>query len=233
LSIYDAGHRLQGDVSSEHSAQERKSFMSTYLTTAQAASILDLDTKSVRDLCRQGLLPGAIRNAPNSTWKIPVAAVLDWKERMAGSGSLSNSPDEAGVRPGTSISGDQIHISDSHDSIMAVGRGARTTVTQVTELPELRREFKRIREHIQTRPDEPDLDKEELANTVEQIEAEVSKQEQANPNKVERWLKFLAMMAPDVLEVVLAALTGPIPGITAAIRKVAERVKAGASKGSV
>jgi hypothetical protein len=206
--------------------------MSTYLSTAQAAAILGLDANSVRDLCRQGLLPGAIQNAPNSSWKIPVAAVMAWKERMAGSGSLASSSGEAGVRPGTSISGDQIHISDTHDSIMAVGRGARTTVTQVTELPELKREFEHIREHIQARPDEPDLDKKELATTVEQIEAEVSKQEQANPNKVERWLKFLAMMAPDVLEVVLAALTGPIPGITAAIRKVAERVKAGASTGS-
>ena len=48
------------------------------------------------------------------------------------------------------------------------------------------------------------------------------------PNKVERWLKFLADMAPDILEVTAATLANPIAGVATAIRKIAEKAQAGA-----
>jgi hypothetical protein len=197
--------------------------MPTYLTTTQAAALMGLDPRSVRDLCMQGLLPGAVQAGEEKAWKIPLKAVTGWIER--------NSPSSAGQGASTSISGDHITVGESRDSIQAIGRKAQVNVTQAVQNPELARAFVRIQEHIAARPDDPDLDKQELSTTVGKIEEELGKGEQANPSKIQRWLKFLAMMAPDILEVVLAALTGPIPGITAAVRVIAEKVKSESAPG--
>jgi hypothetical protein len=202
---------------------ERKNAMTTYLTTTQAAALMGLDPRSVRDLCKQGLLPGAVQAGGEKAWKIPLKAVTDWIER--------NSSSSAGQGASTSISGDHITVGESRDSIQAIGRKAQVNVTQVVQNPDLARAFERIQEAIAARPDDPDLDKQELSTTVVKIEEELGKGEEANPSKIQRWLKFLAMMAPDILEVVLAALTGPIPGITAAVRVIAEKVKSESAPG--
>jgi hypothetical protein len=49
--------------------------------------------------------------------------------------------------------------------------------------------------------------------------------EKAEPTKVERWLRNLAAMAPDILDVTVAAITDPTAGIYMAIRKIAQKVK--------
>jgi hypothetical protein len=197
--------------------------MPTYLTDAQAAVLLGLEARSVRDLCKGGMLKGAVQDEPGGPWKIPLSAVMELMK-----GNLGSEPPSSTT---TTVSGDQISVGEARDSIQAIGRKAQVTVTHIEHNTVLAREFERIQEQIAARPEDPDLDKEELSATVGQIEEEVNKGEEANPSKVERWLKFLAMMAPDILEVVLAALTGPIPGITAAVRVIAERVKAEQAKG--
>lgn len=93
---------------------------------------------------------------------------------------------------------------------------------------ELARLFKDIYRQIEERAPDPDVDKEELAETVQKIESEAAKGEEANPSKVERWLKFLGGMAPDILEVAAAALANPVAGVATAIRKIAEKAQAGA-----
>ena len=90
---------------------------------------------------------------------------------------------------------------------------------------ELARLFAGVYQQIKERPEDPDIDKEELAETVKKIEKEAAKGEEANPNKVERWLKFLGGMALDILEVTAACLANPVAGVTTAIRKIAEKVK--------
>jgi hypothetical protein len=206
----------QACYSAGFNARERMTEMPTYLTTPQAAAMTGLDQDTLREMCRQGLLPGAIRGS-NAAWKIPLESINSWLEAQAV---------PAGAAGSNSSSGDHIHISETHHSNIAAGRNASVIVNRTEQNIELARQFERIQESIAARPEDPDLDKKELSATVAQIEQEVGKGETANPNKVERWLKFLAMMAPDVLEVVLAALTGPIPGITAAIRKIAEKARA-------
>ena len=55
---------------------------------------------------------------------------------------------------------------------------------------------------------------------------EAAKDEEANPNKVERWLHNLAAMAPDIVEVVVGCLTHPAAGVGTVIRKIAEKARA-------
>jgi hypothetical protein len=85
--------------------------------------------------------------------------------------------------------------------------------------------FEDIYRLISTRPEDPKVDKEELTEIVRKIQGEVARGEEANPHKVERWLKTLAGMADDIFEVTVACLTSPAAGIATVIRKVAQKAK--------
>ena len=82
-----------------------------------------------------------------------------------------------------------------------------------------------IYQQTDTRPEDPDVDKAEIATKVKQIEKEVAKGEEANPKKVERWLGNLAGMAKDIFDVTAACLTSPVAGIAEVIKKVAAKAK--------
>ena len=69
------------------------------------------------------------------------------------------------------------------------------------------------------------VEKAEITETVQKIEAEAKRGDKANPGKLARWLRFLGDMAPDILDVTLACLTKPAGGITEAVRKVANQVR--------
>jgi hypothetical protein len=90
---------------------------------------------------------------------------------------------------------------------------------------ELARLFAGVYRQIEARPEDPDVDKAELAETVQKIEQEAAKGDEANPTKTERWLRFLGQMAPDILDVTVACLTSPIAGVATVIRKIAEKAK--------
>ena len=94
---------------------------------------------------------------------------------------------------------------------------------------ELARLFAGVYEQIETRPPDPDVDKEELVETVQKVEEEAAQGEEANPKKVERWLRTLGEMAPDILDVTIACLTHPLAGVGTVIRKVAEKARAEAT----
>jgi hypothetical protein len=85
--------------------------------------------------------------------------------------------------------------------------------------------FKKIRELIEKRPEDPNVDKDELKDTVDKIESEVKKGEEANPAKVERWLKFLASMADDIFQVTAATLVNPGAGVAKAIQLIVKKAK--------
>jgi hypothetical protein len=69
------------------------------------------------------------------------------------------------------------------------------------------------------------VEKEEIADKVKRIENEVATGEKAEPAKIERWLRNLAAMAPDILDVTVAAVINPIAGISMTIQKIAQKVK--------
>jgi hypothetical protein len=125
---------------------------------------------------------------------------------------------------GDEVRGDKTSFGNVSNSTVAAGRGSQATSSQGVDAAELAALFDAIYKRIEARPDNPDVDKEELQGTVQWIQAEAGKGEEANPGKVRRWLKALADAAPDILEVTVSSLMNPVAGVAAAIRSVAERV---------
>ena len=68
-------------------------------------------------------------------------------------------------------------------------------------------------------------EKQELKDTVKKIEEEVKKGEEAKPEKVERWLKFVAGMSNDILQVTAATLTNPVAGVAKAVQLIAQKAQ--------
>jgi hypothetical protein len=82
-----------------------------------------------------------------------------------------------------------------------------------------------VREQIDARPKDPNVDKSELVETVDRIENEVTKGNKANPSKVERWLRTLAAMADDIFQVVVATLSHPLAGVSKAVQLIAQKAR--------
>ena len=115
---------------------------------------------------------------------------------------------------GVNIKGTKVNISGD-----VVGRDKITTHYGSSD------EFKKIRELIDKRPEDTNVDKDELKDTVDKIENEVKKGKEANPAKVERWLKFLANMAEDIFQVTVATLANPTVGVAKAIQLIVKKAK--------
>src|SRR6266487_3652171 len=112
----------------------------------------------------------------------------------------------------TRIKGDVV----GRDKITSSGISAK-------DLAELAKQFAQIQKQIDQRPDDPQVDKPEIKNLVENIENEVKKGDEANPGKVERWLRFLAEMSDDIFQVTAATLANPIAGVTKTIQLIAQK----------
>jgi hypothetical protein len=112
-----------------------------------------------------------------------------------------------------------------------VGRDKITsTVTNTTgvdglQLVALLKQFAAIKRQIETRPEDPNVDKDELKAEVKKIEEEVKKGETANVAKLERWLMTLGSMADDIFQVTVASLTSPLLGIAKSVQLVAQKAK--------
>jgi len=134
--------------------------------------------------------------------------------------------DDKGQSGGVNISGGSVNVGGD-----IVGRDKITTTTTTTygisgdQLAALLKEFGNINKTIDTLPANPDVDKEEIKKTVKDIQEEVKKGDQANPTKVERWLKFLGGMSNDILQVTAATLTNPVLGVTKAVQLIAQKAQ--------
>jgi hypothetical protein len=127
---------------------------------------------------------------------------------------------------GDEVRGDKITMGDVTDSTLAVGRGARVHVQEAMSATDLATAFRAVTRQIEDRPADPEVDQDELQDTAQRVKDEVLKGDAASETKVERWLKTLIDVAPDVAEVALAALTNPLVGVAVAIRTLAQRLKA-------
>jgi hypothetical protein len=92
-----------------------------------------------------------------------------------------------------------------------------------TQQTDLRQE---IYTAIEQNPQLPDYAKDDLTAKVKDLEGEDAQGDQANAGKIEYILKA---MAPDILEVALATIANPVAGFGVIAKKVAEKIKAGAS----
>lgn len=82
--------------------------------------------------------------------------------------------------------------------------------------------FIEVYAQIESRPDDPQVDKDEIRDTVKRIEKEAAKGEKAEPTKIKRWFASLAQIAPDIVVIVAAILTNPTLGVSTAVQKVAQ-----------
>ena len=154
-------------------------------------------------------------------------------------GSASNSPITTGSNntviqsgrdtiqaSGDYVGGDKINVGDVSGTGIAIGSNAQAHVQQGGGDQEaFARAFAQIYAAIKARPGDPDVDKDEVTDTVKSIQQEAQKGEQANENKLTRWLHNLASMAEDIFEVTVAALTGPQTAFATVARKVAAKAK--------
>ncbi len=117
-----------------------------------------------------------------------------------------------------SVGGDMV----GRDKIVNTSSGVDPAV-----LVELLKAFREIDRRIDSRPDDPDFGKDDIKATVNQIQEEVKKGEQASPKKVDVLLKTLGGMADDIFQVTAATLTNPALGIGKAIQLIAQKAKSG------
>jgi hypothetical protein len=78
---------------------------------------------------------------------------------------------------------------------------------------------------IDLRPADPNVDKDEIRELVKRLEDEIGRGDQANVSKVERWLKSLGAMAPDVFTSTALSLANSTSEVTGPIREAAERLR--------
>ena len=67
--------------------------------------------------------------------------------------------------------------------------------------------------------------KQEIRETVELIQDEASKGEKANEKALTAFFRSLQKMAPDILDVAIAAAANPMLAATVVVRKVADKIK--------
>jgi hypothetical protein len=128
---------------------------------------------------------------------------------------------------GVNISGNHVNVGGN-----VAGRDQHITTTNTTthgisgnDLAKLLEQFQHINKQIEAQPEDPNVDKAEVKETVEKIQEEVKKGEEANPTKVERWLMNLGAMSDDIFQVTAATLTNPVLGVAKAIQLIAAKAK--------
>jgi len=129
----------------------------------------------------------------------------------------------APAQGGVQISAGQVRVGGD-----VVGRDKISTSVAgagVDELTELAKKFAQIKQKIDQRVVDSDIDKTEVRELVERIEQEVMKGDAANPNKVERWLRFLAATANDIFQLTVATLDHPFTAVAQTIQSVARKLR--------
>ncbi len=157
------------------------------------------------------------------------------KQRTEGGVSIQGSDVRIGgdvvggdkIVKGDQVGGDKIKVGDVSGTGIAIGAKAHAEVHQSgVDAAAMAKAFKDIYDQIDARKPDSTFEKDEIVAPVKKVEEEVAKGEEANPKRVEQFLKNLASMAPDIFDVTVKTLISPAAGITEVIRKVAEKAKA-------
>jgi hypothetical protein len=96
--------------------------------------------------------------------------------------------------------------------------------SQTFLVTELFAEIYRAIEHLS--PAISGAERDQIREMIKKIEAEAVKGEAANSGRIERWLKTLKQMAPDIFEVTVTTWANPVAGVGMVLKKVAEKAKA-------
>lgn len=92
---------------------------------------------------------------------------------------------------------------------IAIGRGTQAIVTEGINGDETARLFAEIYRQINARAADLSADKTELAATVQKIQQETIRGDQADPGRIAQWLRTLAEKAPQIFDLTIARLTSP------------------------
>ena len=124
-----------------------------------------------------------------------------------------------------SISGSQGFTVGTSASSNMTGSNFTMNQNEGDELENISDLFQTVRQLIERRQEDSEVDKDELADKSTRIQKEVIKGDQANLPKIERWFNDLKEMAPDVLEVIASGLINPRVAIAQGIRVIAQKLK--------
>lgn len=89
------------------------------------------------------------------------------------------------------------------------------------ESPDIDEIFRTLYEKVDSLADEKT--KKQVEEAIKGLKAEACKGEKANQKAINKWFIFLAKMAPDIFEVVVATFINPIKGLSTAFKKIAEQ----------
>lgn len=108
---------------------------------------------------------------------------------------------------------------------IAIGTEAQATVTQIAIQKDdpIAIAFKPIKQAVIVMPDSPH--REAARTVVENLEAEARKGDQADESKVQKWINFLAEIAPDVWEIAIDTFANPVLGVGTVFKKIAEMAR--------
>jgi hypothetical protein len=88
--------------------------------------------------------------------------------------------------------------------------------------------FAKVTQKIDAKPELAPTDKEDLKAEVQDLQTEVAKGEEANESFLERRLRNIKRMAPDILDTIATTLASPQAGLASVIRKVMQKAQADA-----
>ena len=121
--------------------------------------------------------------------------------------------------------GDQISVTNTGKNV-SIAAGRKASASQGLTAAEIDDLFQTVFQKLEQKTDLPDTKKQEIEETVELIKGETRKGTEANEKALRHYIRTLARMAPDILDVIVATATNPILGAGTIIRKVAEIAKA-------
>lgn len=115
-----------------------------------------------------------------------------------------------------------------------IGDYGRTTVINQpsADAEAIARAFADFYQAVARRPDLPPREKEDVQAELEEVEEELKKGEGANEGFIQRRLRNVQRMAPDIYDVVITTFSNPIAGLGMVAKKIAEKMKRDAGQSS-
>ena len=168
-------------------------------------------------------------------WATPVLFMLGqsgslWEEEV------SDKKDTDDEDRGEVVSGDKIVVGNiSGGEGIAIGRGAQASVTRTTGVDPavIEQMFDQMFSQMNTLTGVKKQDLEDAMAEIEELKQEVAKGDEADESFLKRRFRNLARMAPEILDVVTAALINPALGLGVVIRRVSEKAREEAGLDSV
>lgn len=106
---------------------------------------------------------------------------------------------------------------------VAAGRGATASITSNESVTAIVEWVHKTNKEIDSLPDISQAEKEDLKQQIEKIGDETKKDLKADVNRLEKLINTIAVMSPDIFDIVIATLANPLAGIGLVIQKVGNK----------